>query len=74
MECINCRNTDFFEHSSGYLVCTVCFTQAPRFKTLVDETFHSGTPIPLKRKAKYATQKSSKKENADHSKRYLEMT
>ncbi|CAG9330728.1 unnamed protein product [Blepharisma stoltei] len=74
MECINCRNTEFFEHSSGYLVCTICFTQAPRFNTLVDETFYSATPTPLKRKVKYATQKSSKIKDTDYKLSWFEYT
>lgn len=28
MECISCKGRKFFKHSSGFLVCDTCFTQA----------------------------------------------
>jgi hypothetical protein len=58
MECLACKSKQFFKHSSGFLVCENCFTQA-KAPELKSEDF-STTPVHLKRKLKISIKKSKK--------------
>ena len=60
MRCTACGNTEFEEHFSGFLVCSLCFTQANSCAALVDESLPALTPTPLKRKMKSATAREDK--------------
>jgi hypothetical protein len=62
MECAVCGNKTFSEHSSGFLVCTVCGVRTERRAASVFVIDNPTTP-PLKRKIQYVTEKVKKQKN-----------